>query len=120
MIQEIYTRDPSDPKYDASKLDTGDRYEQLYAKILMILSTRKGEVMGDPNLGVSLEDKLFVFDINEADLKKEIFNQISKYIQDAAEYDLKLQIKRFKGTVRDVILLDFFVNGRKSFGVMVK
>lgn len=120
MIQEIYTRDPNDPKYDGTRLDTSDQYEQLYTKILMILSTRKGEVLGDPNLGVSLEDKLFVFEINEQELKKEIFSQISLYVPEAGKYNLGLNVKRFRGSVRDIILLDFTIDGRKSFGVMVK
>ncbi len=120
MIQEIYTRDPNDPKYDVTKLDTGDKYEQLYTKILMILSTRKGEVLGDPNLGVSLEDKLFVFEINEQELKSEIFQQVAKYIRNHSQYNLKLDIKRFRGSVRDIILLDFLIDGIKSFGVLVK
>lgn len=120
MIQEIYIRPTDDQKYDPSKLEISDEYEMLYSKILMILSTRKGEILGDPNFGVSLEDRLFTFNIDEGKLKDEIFNQISLYVPESGKFNLKLEIKRFRGSVRDIILLDFSVNGRKSFGVMVK
>lgn len=120
MIQEIYIRQPEDPKYEPDKLDVSDEYEMLYSKILMILSTRKGEILGDPNFGVSLEDRLFSFDVDENDLRTDIFAQIQQYAPESSKFRLKLEIKRFRGSVRDIILLDFTVDGRKSFGVMVK
>ena len=120
MIQEIYIRPIDDQKYEETKLEVSDEYEMLYSKILMILSTRKGEVFGDPNFGVSLEDQLFTFNIDEGKLREQIFNQISLYVPESGKFNLKLEVKRFRGSVRDIILLDFIVDGRKSFGVMVK
>jgi len=120
MIQEIYIRPIGDPKYNEDKLDVSDEYEMLYSKILMILSTKKGEVLGDPNFGLSLEEQLFTFDIDEGKLREQVFNQISLYAPESGKFKLKLEIKRFRGSVRDIILLDFIVDGRKSFGVMVK
>jgi len=120
MIKEIYIRDPEDEKYDYKKLDISDEYEMLYSKIMMILSTRAGDVLGDPEFGMSLEDKLFTFDVSEETLKQEIYTQIQKYIPEAGKFDLKIDIKKFRGSVRDIILIDFYIDGRKSFGVMVK
>lgn len=119
MVQEIYIRQPNDPKFQDELLDFSDEYEMLYSKILMILNTRKGEVLGDPNFGVSLEEYLFTFELSDTELQSEIFTQIQAYVEEYKLFDVKLDIKRFRGTVRDIILLDFFVNGRKSFGLMV-
>jgi len=119
MIKDIYVRDPQDAKYIPTTIDVSDEYEMLYSKILMILSTRKGEVLGEPNLGVSLESKLFTFNIEEETLRQEIFDQVSLYIPESGKFNLNLSVKRMKGTVRDIILLDFTVDGRKAFGFMI-
>lgn len=119
MIQEIYIRQPNDPKFNDKLLDISDEYEMLYSKILMILNTKKGEVLGDPSFGVSLEDYLFTFEVSDSEIQSAIFTQIQTYVDEYKLFNLKLDIKRFKGTVRDIILLDFFVDGRKAFGVMV-
>jgi hypothetical protein len=120
MIQEIYIRQPEDPKYIDTKLDTSDEYEMLTSKILMILNTRKGEVFGDQNFGVNLEDRLFSFAIDEEALKREIFDQVQLYIPESNKFNIQINVSRFKGSVRDIILLDFIIDGRKLFGVMVK
>lgn len=119
MVKEIYIRQPEDPKFNNDIIDFSDEYEMLYTKIMMILNTRKGEVLGDPSFGVSLEDELFTFETDETTLQSRIFTQIEKYVEEARLFDLKLDIKRFRGTVRDIILLDFFVNGKKAFGLLV-
>ena len=120
MIREIYIRTQDDPKYISTALEHSEEIEMLLGKILMILKTKKGEVLGDPDFGVNLEDYLCTFDLDEERIRKEIFNQITIYIPEAVIFNLKLEIKRFKGSVRDFILLDFVVDGRRSLGVLVK
>lgn len=119
-IQEIYIRQPNDPKYKDDVLEFSDEYEILISKILMILNTRKGEVLGDYNFGVSLEDLLFTFDIDDSELESKILNQVRSYIPEAQKFKLQLSIKRFRGQIRDIILLDFIIDGRESFGVLIK
>jgi hypothetical protein len=119
-LQDIYVRQPDDPNFQYNRLDVSDEYEMLFGKLMMILNTRKGDILGDANFGVSLEDRLFTFNIDEETLRTEVFSQIEAYIPEASKFKLKMEIKRFKGTVRDLILLDFTVDGRKSFGVVVK
>lgn len=120
MIQDIYIRDLEDPKYNPDKLDHSDEYEMLFSKILMILGTRHGDVLGDPNFGASLEDKLFSFGLSESSVRDEVYTQIQQYIPESSKFNITLDVKRFRGSVRDIFLLDFVVDGRKSFGVMIK
>ncbi len=119
-IQEIYIRQPEDPKFNATTLDFSDEYEIIISKIFMILNTRKGEVLGDYNFGVSLEDLLFTFEINDTEIETKVLNQIRTYIPESIKFDIKLSVKRYRGEVRDIILLDFIIDGRQSFGVLVK
>lgn len=120
MIEEIYIRTDDDPKYIDTIIEHSNELEMLLGKILMILKTRKGEVLGDPAFGVSLEDYLFTFELDENRIRNEISNQISMYAPESSMFDIKIEIKRFKGTVRDIVLLDFIIDGRKSLGLLVK
>ena len=120
MISEIYIRNSGDAKYIEDRIQTSDEYEILWSKIYMILSTKKGEVLGDPDFGLSLEELLFTFNIDEIKLRQNIFDQITVYISEASRFNLKLDIKRFRGTARDIIILDFIIDGREKFGIMVK
>lgn len=119
-VQEIYIRQPQDPKFNENTLDFSDEIEMLISKILMILNTRKGDVLGDYNFGVSIEDLLFTFELSDSELETKILNQIRKYVFEAQKFNLELSIKRFRGQVRDIVLLDFIIDGRQSFGVLVK
>jgi phage baseplate assembly protein W len=120
MIEEIYIRTQDDPKYNETILDHSSELEMLLGKIMMILKTRKGEVLGDPAFGVSLEDYLFTFDVDENRIRREIAEQISIYAPESSIFNIEIEIKRFKGSVRDMILIDFIVDGRKSLGLLVK
>jgi phage baseplate assembly protein W len=120
MIEEIYIRTQDDPKYNENTLEHSSELEMLLGKIMMILKTRKGEVLGDPAFGVSLEDYLFTFNLDENRIRREISEQISIYAPESSIFNIKIDIKRFKGSVRDIILIDFILDGRKSLGLLVK
>ena len=64
MITELYCRNVNDPGYNPNKLDTSDALEALLTKIRMIIFTTQGEVLGQPSLGLSLEEHLFEFNLN--------------------------------------------------------
>ncbi len=82
--------------------------------------TRKGEVLGDPNFGLSLEDLLFEFGFSANELKTAFSQQIAAYLPEASDFDLSLDINFVPGTVRDLAYIDIYVNGTKSFGVVAE
>lgn len=120
MVKEIYIRTEDDPAYRSDIIDHSSELEIVISKILMILKTNKGEVLGDPGFGVNLENYLFTFDLDEHSIKKEITDQISTYITESKLYNINIELKRFRGTVRDLILLDIIIDGRKMAGVLIK
>lgn len=119
-MRDIYIRNEDDPKFNPNILEVSNNLELLISKLFMLLNTREGDVLGDVGFGLNLEDYIFTFDFSEDRLKEEISKKIYIYIPELNEYDFKIEVKRFRGTVRDMVLLDFFIDGRKTVGVLVK
>lgn len=120
MLKELYMRDPSDPLYTAGILEQSSEIETLLAQIRMIMFTKQGDVLGDYNFGYNLEDNLFLFNVNEEELKNKLLESIYLYCPDAAVYNVTITTQFFKGSVRDAVLIDIFIDGKKSLGVLVK
>ncbi len=93
MIKEIYTRDTSDPAYEDAMVETSGTLEILLAKIRMILGTDKGEVLGEYNLGLNLEDLVFKTRQNAASIEKTIHEQLAAYVVGYDGYKIYPSVK---------------------------
>jgi hypothetical protein len=120
MIKEIYTRSPEDPNYAYGIYETDDAIERIITKIKMILGTRQGQVLGDVNFGVSIEDLVFQTRINKFDLEEKIRNQIFQYVSEASQYEIEPKVSFGKTDGYDFCVIDFFINKSKVIGVLVK
>ena len=98
-------------------IETGSPYEAILTKIRMIIFTTKGEVLGDPNFGLSLEQLLFELDFNAIQLKKAFYDQISTYIPDTANTPITIDVSFSQGTVRDIAYIDIYIDGKKYLGI---
>lgn len=121
MARDIYMRDPqTDPNYKDGILEVSDEIEMLIAELKMMLYTNRGEVLGAPDFGANLEEMLFNFGLNEYSLKQMLRDQTAKFIPRAMNYMVDFEVKFSKGTVRDICLIDIFINNQPAFGVLVK
>jgi hypothetical protein len=120
MIKEIYIRNPEDPNYAYGIYETEDAIEMIITKIRMILGTRQGQVLGDVNFGVSIEDLVFETRINKFDLEEKIRAQIFQYIAESAQYQIDPKVSFGKAEGYDYCIIDFFINNTKAIGVLVK
>jgi len=120
MLKELYMRDPTDPLYTENVLEQSSEIETLLGEIRMIMFTKQGDVMGTYTFGYNLEDYLFLFNLNAGDLRTRLVDAIFYYCPDAKRFNVDVQVQFFKGTIRDVCLIDIFIDGRKSLGVLVK
>lgn len=120
MARDFYLRDPSDPNFRQGVLEINDELEMLLNQIKMILFTNKGEVLGDPDFGINLEEQLFTFNVNEFSLKNMLRDQLLKFCTLSDKYRVDFDIKFARGTVRDICLIDIVINGSPVMGVLVK
>ena len=120
MIKDIYIRNPSDPNYVYGLYEHEDAIESIITKIKMILGTRQGQVMGDVNFGVAIEDLIYETRINKFDLEEKIRGQIIQYVYEAAQYKIDPKVSFGRAEGYDYCIIDFFINNTKALGVLVK
>lgn len=120
MIKDIYTRDSHDPNYVYGILDFSDPIESIITKLRMLMGTSQGQVLGDLNIGIGIEDLVFETKINKLELEEKIKNQIQQYISESADYKIEPKVSFSKGDGYDICLIDFFINDTKVVGILVK
>jgi len=120
MIQDIYIRPPSDPNYKINVLDHADPIESIISKIKMILGTRQGQVMGDLNFGIGIEDLIFETKINKVRLEEDISRQIMEYVTESSIYKIEPKVTFGKDEGYDYCVIDIYIDNQKSFGILVK
>jgi hypothetical protein len=119
-IQDIYIRNPQDPNYVYGIYSHDDPIESIISKIKMILSTRQGQLLGDVNFGVSIEDLIYETRINKMDLEEKIRKQIFSYISEAVDYKIDPVVSFGKADGYDYAVIDFYINNSKIAGLLIK
>lgn len=119
MAVDLYLRIPTDPKYSESEIELDVELEKFVQSIEMILTTRKGEVLGDPNFGANLEDYLWS-NYNSSQIKNELTQQVINYCS-AYTYRIpySIEVGFIKGEIIDTILVDIVIDGTKVLGIAV-
>jgi len=120
MIQEIYTRTPSDPNYKINVLDHSNPIESIISKIKTIFGTRQGNVIGDLNFGLGLEDLVFETRINKMQLEEDIKRQISEYVSESSDYKIDPKVSFGKTSEYDYCVIDIFIDNQKTFGILIR
>jgi len=120
MIQDIYIRSPRDPNYVYGVLQHSDPIESIIAKIRMMFGTTQGQVLGDLNFGVGLEDLVFQTRINKMELEEKIKTQIMQYIDESAKYKIEPRVSFGKEEGYDYAVVDIFINDLKVIGILVQ
>ena len=119
MISDLYIRSPKDPNFRFGVYSHSDPIESIIAKIRMILGTTQGQVLGDLNFGVGIEDMVFETRINKMDLEEKIYRQISSYISEASQYKIKPTVSFGKTSEYDFCIIDIWIDDQKVIGVLV-
>lgn len=120
MIKDIYIRDPRDPNYVFGVYEHEDAIESIISKIKMILGTRQGQVLGDVNFGVAIEDLVFETRIDKFELEEKIRNQIFQYVTESADYQIDPKVSFGQTEGYDYCVIDFYINQQRALGVLVK
>jgi hypothetical protein len=106
---EIYNREPGDPNYKSDVLETTDPIEICIGQLKMLLMTIKGEVLGDPSFGLSLEELVFSQELSQKTLTDEIGRQIKNYVPIFYQLNGYFNVEFYVGTERDIAYLNFFI-----------
>lgn len=107
---DLYIGTPKDPNFQSDQVEIDNQIEQLMTQIETILFTNKGEVMGYPDFGCSLQDLVFKLNYNKFQIKEEINNQIARYCPLANVYNLSVDVNFTQGTNQTVAKVDVTIN----------
>ena len=117
---ELYINTAEDPNYDGNLVHIGDEIKALMTQIETILFTNKGEVLGSPYFGASLEDMIYDFQWNEQQIVAEINTQLEDYCPLADKYDVQVKVEFTKGEIRDVAMLNILIDSQYQVGVLIE
>ena len=120
MIKDLYTRNPADPNFQYGILEHSDVIESILTKIRMLMGTRQGQVLGDLNMGIGIEDLVFETRINKMQLEEKIKSQIELYISETKDYAINSQVSFGKADGYDYAVIDIYINDQKMLGLLVK
>lgn len=120
MLKELYCKHSSDPTLQDDILEHSDIYEAVLSKIRMILFTRKGDVLGEPNFGTSIEDYVFETNVSGIDLESMIQEQILTYVPESDFFKITVNAKFKKGKTQDTCFIDIKINGTPALGILLE
>lgn len=118
-ISEIYLRVPSDDFFENDRLEVTNEIEALVDKIRMVMLTKKGELLGDPNFGVDLESYIFETYFDKKGIQREIQTQFALYIPEMKKYEILTSAYLSEGEFRSDIIVDIFVNQERLIGFKI-
>lgn len=113
---------PSDMKYNGNIISTTDEIERILQQIRVILGTKQGEVLGDPNFGCDLEDYVFTYGLKKDAILTAITSQISRYLYyDHEKYNIEFDLNYGKDheSRSDYAVLDIIINNIKTQGILI-
>jgi hypothetical protein len=120
VIQEIYTRSPQDPGFQYGVLSHSNAIESIITKVKMLFGTRQGEILGDINFGLGIEDLIFETRINKTELEERIKTQFNQYISETKDYKITPSVEFGHAENYDYAIIDVYIDAMKVIGILVK
>lgn len=118
---DFYFKNQEDISYKTGIFEETSEVQQLLGQIKMILFTNRGEVLGDTSLGLNIERLIFETNVNKSVLMNTLNQQINMYLRyDRAKFDVSFNVDFYKGTVRDIAVLEVIINSQKVLDVLLK
>ena len=121
MFREIYIRTEDDPYYDPNIVDYSNEIEEIITQLRVLLSTGRGEVLGNYDFGTNLEYYVFSTIKNGDEICKEIDQQIRLYCYISDNVNVTTDMEFGKdNSGRDYAVLNVNINGTKAAGFLIE
>ncbi len=110
---------PEDPAYSDTETEVEDELDCFLQAVEMVLTTRRGEVLGEPSFGANLEDFLWNTGLSESQVETAVRSQIESYCSDYG-IPYGVLVSFFREQVSDSMLVDITIDGTKVLGIAVR
>lgn len=97
---DFYIGYPGHPRFKTPDIIEDDVIRVIIQKYEMILFTNKGDLLGDPNFGASLEELLHETRLSAEVIEGDIKAQIADYVQEVDNIDYSLKVEFFEDPER--------------------
>ncbi len=108
--RDFYIKYPQHNKYNSEAFFTETKTDMIVNKIEMLLFTRKGDFIADPNFGCDLEFYLWQTRVSATKIEDIIREQINLYIPELNDIGYNLTVSIMQGQIRDVLVIDIVLN----------
>ena len=119
MNNDIYNRNPADPNFKVNQIEMDDTLELFKQQIESCLFTPKTSVMGEVNMGASLDEFIWSFRSSADDINFVINEQIQSYCTMAREFPYVVNTQFYAGSIRDIAVLNIEIDNRDRFNVII-
>lgn len=126
---------PSDANYhnnranfsqDGKYIECQTVEETILQRIRTCLGTRKGDVLGDPNFGINLDDYIFDMSVNKDEIEEEVRFYLNYYAMIGFEDYYTLSVSVHFGhdvtsptAPHDYFIIDILLNDQRAMGIIV-
>lgn len=107
---DFYIGYPGHPRFRDPGVIEDDIIRVIIQKYEMLLFTNKGEVFGDLNFGLDLEELLFETKLSAESIESMINSQISEYISELANTNYTLTVSFFEDPERYQDYMEIILN----------
>lgn len=107
--KDINIRYAGHPKYISSRVVEDRIMEVILQKLEMILFTKKGDIIGQPDLGCNIEYYLWSTTVPSDKIKKIIQEQIIDYIPELLNMTYSVETDLYQGTIRDILYINIVI-----------
>lgn len=83
------------------------------------MGTRQGQILGDLNFGIGIEDQIFETRINKTQLEEKIKEQFGLYISETKDFKIEPQVSFGKADGYDYAIVDIYIDEQKVIGLLI-
>ena len=101
-VSDLYIKYERHPLYDEEAFEVSSIRDFVVNMIEVILFTNKGDVLGQPELGASLEELVWSSNMDANRIEREIAEQMYKFIPALKSNDYTINVEFVEGDFRDI------------------
>lgn len=110
-FRDFYIKYDGDFNFDPDRLEENSPEAMIINKLIMIIFTNAGEVLGDVEMGADLEFYLWNTNVSAEYIRDILIEQIKEYItelgRDGLPFLLATELLKGNGERQDILLIDF-------------
>jgi hypothetical protein len=116
---EFYVKTIGDPNFDAEQMQADEDIQMLLTQIETLIFTNKGEVIGNADFGLNIEDYVYSFRYNDTMLQNMIENAIYTYVPLSYKYPVSVRVEFTSETERNIVFIDISIDNRYGIGLYI-